>query len=145
MIADGKMDVPLDVSKASRVECLDQVFGIGAEGARLLAPQAPDLILEPRDCRETVVPPSFELTGEQSVVGINGVVFPACVRHSGPSPGQARFAAAARCRLARDRNFTSNIASSANGEIARSTSADTAASMRVLLKALHPFSLDGSI
>ncbi len=24
MIADGKMDVPLDVSKASRVECLDQ-------------------------------------------------------------------------------------------------------------------------
>jgi riboflavin biosynthesis pyrimidine reductase len=40
--------------------------------------------------------------------------------------------------------ITCNAASSANGEIARSTSADTAASMRVLLKALHPFSLDGS-
>src|ERR1700761_8899244 len=39
--------------------------------------QAADLFLEPRDCRETLIPPAFELAGNQSIVGIDRIILPA--------------------------------------------------------------------
>ena len=39
--------------------------------------QAADLFLEPRDRHETLIPPAFELTGNEPIFGIYGIILPA--------------------------------------------------------------------
>jgi hypothetical protein len=59
---------------------------------RLIAAQAPHLIFEPRDCRETIIPSVFEL--DQELIRVNGCIAGAHASpHSGPAPGRTRFAA----------------------------------------------------
>ena len=104
--------------------------------------QALDLLLEPRDCRQTFIPSAFELAGDQPVIGINRVILPARMRRFVAGLFQGKLALPQPSLPARLRSaINCNAASMANGEIARSTSADTAASTRILLKVMHPFSL----
>src|SRR6266446_3331827 len=40
-----------------------------------------DLLLEPRNRRQTFIPSPFELAGDQPVIGINHIILAACMRH----------------------------------------------------------------
>jgi hypothetical protein len=51
-----------------------------AEGGRLLLADAPDIVFEPRDRRETFVPPTLEFAGNQPVVGIDCIILTARTR-----------------------------------------------------------------
>lgn len=79
-----------------------------ANFARQLVVQAPDLFLEQRDRRQMVIPSPFELAGDQTVIGINGVVLAACMRHliAGLVQGDLALPEPFRCRPACDRKST---------------------------------------
>ena len=106
--------------------------------ARLFVLQVPGLLLESRDRRQAVIPSAFEFAGYQPVVGINGVILPARMCLFVACLLQCQFTLPQPIRtspLAIGDQLQRRV--NRRGEIASSTSADTAASMRILLKATH--------
>src|SRR5215472_8590285 len=108
----------------------------------LLLLQAPDLLLKPCSRRQAFIPSPFELTGDEPVVGVNRVILSARMRHF--------VARLLQCHFTLPQPFATGLLAVGNqlqrrimpsGEIARSTSAETAASTRILLNAMHFLSL----